>query len=57
MTGFDVRGIAIFDGHLLFPASGLRTSDSSFEEGEVLNADGYTALDSTVTMVTVPRVI
>ncbi|MFH1676303.1 MAG: hypothetical protein ABIC40_04685 [bacterium] len=44
LTGFDVRGIAIFNGSRIFPASGLRMSDSSLGDGELLNAEGYTTL-------------
>jgi hypothetical protein len=44
LTGFDVRGIAIFNGSHEFPESGLVVSDRALGETEVLNADGYTAL-------------
>ena len=44
LTGFDVRGIAMFNGSKVFPVSGLRMSDSSLGDGELLNADGYTTL-------------
>ncbi len=44
LTGFDVRGIAMFEGSLEFPVLGLRTSDRSAGDGEVVNADGYTKL-------------
>jgi len=44
LTGFDVRGIAMFNGTKIYPISGVRTSDSMLGEGELLNADGYTAL-------------
>lgn len=44
LTGFDVRGILMFDGDHLFPMSGLSAPDSSAGNGEVLNADGYTTL-------------
>jgi len=43
-TGFDVRGIAIFNGTALFPSSGLTYSNNEFGEGELLNPDGYTTL-------------
>jgi len=43
-TGFDVRGIAMFDGSGSFWTSGLTYSDSDQEDGEVLNPDGYTTL-------------
>ncbi|MFH1675833.1 MAG: hypothetical protein ABIC40_02325, partial [bacterium] len=48
-TGFDVRGIAMFDGSKVFPVSGLRMSDSSLGDGELLNADGYTTLYNSTT--------
>jgi len=44
LTGFDVRGIAMFNGGHVFPASGLIVSDRTSGEGELVNADGYTAL-------------
>ena len=44
LTGFDVRGIAMFNGSHLFPISGLIMSDRTLGEGEIVNADGYTAL-------------
>ncbi len=44
LTGFDVRGIAIFNGSYTFPASGLIMSDSALGDVELLNADGYTNL-------------
>ncbi len=43
-TGFDVRGIVMFDGTRFFTESGLTVSDSSLGDGECLNADGYTTL-------------
>lgn len=43
-TLFDVRGIMMFNGGHLFPASGLTMSDSSMGDGELLNADGHTQL-------------
>jgi uncharacterized delta-60 repeat protein len=43
-TGFDVRGIAMFDGSKAFPVSGLVMSDSELGEGEIVNADAYTTL-------------
>ncbi|MFH1675417.1 MAG: hypothetical protein ABIC40_00225, partial [bacterium] len=42
LTGFDVRGIAIFNGTHLFPSANVMTSSDS--EGAVVNADGYTSL-------------
>jgi len=42
-TGFDVRGIVMFDPSYTFPASGLVFSDPNIETGgALLNADGYT---------------
>ena len=44
LTGFDVRGIAIFTGTHTFPSSGLTVPDQTSGEGEVVNADGFTSL-------------
>ena len=44
LTGFDVRGIAMFHGSHSFPASGLTTPDKATGDGELVNADGYTTL-------------
>ena len=44
LTVFDVRGIMMFNGSHVFPASGLTISDSSMGDGELLNAEGYTTL-------------
>ncbi len=44
LTGFDVRGIVIFNGSHLFPGSGLTFSDRVLGDGELVNADGYTTL-------------
>jgi len=44
LTGFDVRGIAMFSGSHDFPNSGLLTSDRTAGEGELVNADGFTTL-------------
>ncbi|HDS29937.1 MAG TPA: PKD domain-containing protein, partial [Firmicutes bacterium] len=44
LTGFDVRGIAMFAGTHEFPESGLITSNRESGEGELVNADGFTAL-------------
>jgi hypothetical protein len=43
-TIFDVRGIMMFNGSQVFPASGLKMSNSSIGNGELLNAEGYTQL-------------
>ncbi|HDS30397.1 MAG TPA: PKD domain-containing protein [Firmicutes bacterium] len=44
ITGFDVRGIVIFNGSGEFPISGLTFSDSALGDGELINPDGHTAL-------------
>jgi hypothetical protein len=44
LTGFDVRGIAMFNGSHEFPGSGLVMSDRGLNEGELVNADGFTTL-------------
>jgi hypothetical protein len=50
LTGFDVRGIAMFNGSAEFPASGLSYSDRSLGDGAVVNADGYTTLYNSTTL-------
>jgi len=49
LTGFDVRGIAIFNGSHTFPKAGLTTPDKSEGDGELVNADGYTTLYNSTT--------
>ena len=49
-TGFDVRGVAIFDGSHTFPDSGLTAPDRHSGDGEVVNATGYTALYNSTTV-------
>jgi len=44
LTGFDVRGITMFDGSRAYPISGLNTPDRESGDGELVNADGYTTL-------------
>jgi len=44
LTGFDVRGIAMFNGSHTFPISGLNVPDRTGGDGELLNADGFTTL-------------
>jgi len=44
LSGFDVRGIAIFNGTYNYTASGLIGSDRSLGDMELLNADGFTNL-------------
>ena len=48
-TGFDVRGICMFNGTHSFPSQALTVSDKSIGEGELVNADGFTTLYSTET--------
>ncbi len=43
-TGFDVRGIAIFEGTYYFDENGLKTSWHEYDEFTLVNADGYTKL-------------
>jgi thiol-disulfide isomerase/thioredoxin len=43
-TGFDVRGIVMFDGSHPFPISGLNVSNKTLGDGELVNADGFTTL-------------
>ena len=49
LTGFDVRGIAMFNGSHVFPEAGLTTPDKSAGDGELVNADGYTTLYNSAT--------
>jgi hypothetical protein len=44
LTGFDVRGIAMFSGTHTFTVSGLTMPNRNFGDGELVNPDGYTAL-------------
>ena len=44
LTGFDVRGVAMFNGSHEYPELGVVTSDRNLGVGEILNADGYTSL-------------
>jgi len=50
LTGFDVRGIAMFSGSHLFPESGLVMSDRTLGDGELINPDGYTTLYNPITV-------
>jgi hypothetical protein len=43
-TGFDVRGIAMWNGSEVWPSSGLITQDPDSTDGYVANADGYTTI-------------
>ncbi|MFH1676304.1 MAG: hypothetical protein ABIC40_04690 [bacterium] len=54
LTGFDVRGIAIFKGNKIFPASYLRMSDMALGNKELVNADGYTTLYNFTTVCHAP---
>jgi len=44
LTGFDVRGIALFHGTQIFPVAGLTVPDRNQGDGELVNPDGYTEL-------------
>jgi hypothetical protein len=44
LTGFDVRGIAMFNGSYTFTAEAKTVPDRSAGDGELINADGYTGL-------------
>ncbi len=50
LTGFDVRGIALFHGSFTFPTAGLTTPDRWSGDGELLNSDGYTTLYNSSTV-------
>jgi uncharacterized delta-60 repeat protein len=50
LTGFDVRGIVIFNGNKTFPEAELTISDSALGGGELLNADGYSTLYNLTTV-------
>jgi len=43
-TGFDVRGIAMFEGGYEFPEMYYQVPDASAGTGELMNPDGFTAL-------------
>jgi hypothetical protein len=43
-TGFDVRGIVMFNGSEHWPETGVNVPDSELGDGQLLNADGYTRL-------------
>jgi hypothetical protein len=55
LTGFDVRGIAIFDASHAFPATALTLSDRDLGDGQILNADGYTTLYNMTTAGSGPK--
>jgi len=44
LTGFDVRGVAMFRGSRQFPSMGLSMPDGALGDGELINADGFTSL-------------
>jgi len=50
LTGFDVRGIAMFNGSHHFAVSGLNCPSREAGDGALLNADGYTTLYNITTM-------
>ncbi len=43
-TGFDVRGVVIFNGSEEWPSTDVTVPRSELGDGELLNADGYTRL-------------
>jgi hypothetical protein len=44
LTGFDVRGVAIFNGSVHFPEDDLYVSDRDLGDGDIIGEDGYTGL-------------
>ena len=50
LTGFDVRGIAMFNASLTFLESGLTLSDMDLGDGAVIDPDGYTTLYNSTTL-------
>ena len=50
LTGFDVRGIAMFNGTHAFPGAAITMSDRTLGEGEIVNPDGYTTLYNPTTI-------
>jgi hypothetical protein len=49
LTGFDVRGIAMFNGTKQFPVANVVTSNKAVHEAELVNADGFTTLNNITT--------
>jgi len=49
-TGFDVRGITLFNGSATFSEAGVTVPDASQGDGELINADGYTGLYNSTTV-------
>jgi len=43
-TGFDVRGIVMFDASSTYPVAGLTGPNRTLGDGQLVNADGYTTL-------------
>jgi hypothetical protein len=50
LTGFDVRGIDMFNGSDIFPLTSLTLPNSSAGDGELVNADGFTTLYNSSTL-------
>jgi len=50
LTGFDVRGIAMFNATGIFPTAGLSWSDRDLGDGAVVAPDGYTTLYNSTTL-------
>jgi len=49
LTGFDVRGIAMFHGTTVFPDAELTVPDRTAGDGALVNPDGYTSLYNSTT--------
>jgi len=50
LSGFDVRGIALFNSSFTFPVTGWKIPDGSQGDGELVNPDGYTTLYNALTL-------
>ena len=50
LTGFDVRGIALFSGSQTFPEASLTVPDRLVGDGELINPDGYSTLYNITTI-------
>ena len=50
LTGFDVRGIIMFNASREFPVAGLTMSDGFLGDAELLEPDGYTTLYNPTTI-------
>lgn len=44
LTGFDVRGIVMFNGYHIYPETDVCMSDYRLGNPELMNADGYTTM-------------